>query len=188
MAEPTTPQTTEQNDGALERVVGRARQLSRYAAWASGYAVLACAALIGIEIVLRKLFSVSLQGTDEISGYVLVVTFAWTASWALFRDAHIRIDLVSSRLPPGPRRAFDLLALASLVGVAVLLAWQASTVLGESLRLGSVSNTPLRVPLWLPQGMWLIGLVGFALAAAILLTARLFRQAPPPPSDVMDER
>jgi len=183
-----TEQTTDQSDSTLERVVGRARQLSRYAAWASGYAVLACAILIGVEIVLRKLFSVSLQGTDEISGYVLVVTFAWSAAWALFRDAHIRIDVVSSRLPAGPRRAFDLLALASLVGVAVLLAWQASTVLGESVRLSSVSNTPLRVPLWLPQGMWLAGLIGFALAAAILLVARLFRHAPPPQADVMDER
>jgi TRAP-type mannitol/chloroaromatic compound transport system permease small subunit len=178
----------EQGDGFIERLVGRARQMSRYAAWAAGYAVLACAALIGVDIVLRKLFNVSVQGTDEISGYVLVVTFAWTAAWALFRDAHIRIDVVSSRLPPGPRRVFDLVALASLVGVAVLLAWQALGVFGESVRLGSVSNTPLRVPLWLPQGLWLAGLIGFALAAAILLLARLIRHAPPPPSDVFEER
>ncbi|MDF3072623.1 MAG: TRAP-type transport system, small permease component [Alphaproteobacteria bacterium] len=178
----------EGGDGGIERLVGRAREISRYAAWAAGYAVLACAVLIGIEIVLRKLFSFSLQGTDEISGYVLVVTFAWTAAWALFRDAHIRIDVVSSRLPAGPRRIFDLLALASLVGVAILLAWQAVGVLGESLRLGSVSNTPLRVPLWLPQGLWLIGLIGFALAATILLIARLVRPVPAPVHDVMDER
>lgn len=178
----------EESKSGLERLVGRARQASRYAAWAAGYAVLGCAVLIGLEIVLRKLFSVSLQGTDEISGYVLVVTFAWTAAWALFRDAHIRIDIVSSRLPPGPRRLFDLLALASLVGVAILLAWQAIGVLAESLRLGSVSNTPLRVPLWLPQGLWFVGLVGFALAAAILLIARLVRPAPPSVHDVMDER
>lgn len=180
--------TSEESENGAERLLGRARQLSRYAAWAAGYAVLACAILIGIEIVVRKLFSFSLQGADEISGYVLVVTFAWTAAWALFRDAHIRIDVVSSRLPPGPRRIFDLLALASLVGVAVLLAWQAVGVFGESVRLGSVSNTPLRVPLWLPQGLWLVGLIGFALAAIILLIARLIRHAPPPVHDVMDER
>ena len=177
-----------EDESGIERILGRARPVWRVAAWAAGYAVLGCAVLIGIEIVLRKLFSVSLKGTDEISGYVLVVTFAWTAAWALFRDAHIRIDVVSSRLPPGPRRVFDLLALASLVGVALLLAWQASGVLIESLRLGSVSNTPLRVPLWLPQGLWLVGLLGFALAAVILLIARLVRAAPPPASDVMDER
>lgn len=175
-------------EGGLERLTGVARQLSRYAAWASGYAVLACAALIGVDIVLRKLFAVSLGGTDEISGYVLVVTFAWTAAWALFRDAHIRIDIVSSRLPPGPRRVFDLIALASLVGVALLLAWQAWGVLRESLRLGSVSNTPLRVPLWLPQGLWVLGLIVFALSAVILLAARLVRPAPPSDSDPLSER
>jgi TRAP-type C4-dicarboxylate transport system permease small subunit len=178
----------DRNDGRLERAVGVARQISRYAAWASGYAVLGCAILIGIDIVLRKLFSISLQGSDEISGYVLAVTFAWSAAWALFRDAHIRIDIVSSRLPPGPRRAFDLLALASLVGVAMLLAWQGCTVLGESVRLSSVSNTPLRIPLWMPQGLWVVGLIGFALATVILLAARFVRPAPPPVLDPTDER
>lgn len=178
----------EENGSGLERLVGRARNLSRYAAWASGYAVLACALLVGVEIVARKLFSFTFQGMDEISGYVLVVTFAWTAAWAMFRDAHIRIDVVSSRLPEKPRRFFDLLALASLVGVALLLAWQASGVLTESLRLGSVSNTPLRIPLWLPQGLWFVGLVGFALAALVLFAARLMHAAPPAAVDVKDER
>jgi TRAP-type mannitol/chloroaromatic compound transport system permease small subunit len=160
---------------AIERLAGIAQHVSRYAAWACGYAVLGCAALIGVDIVLRKLFAISLAGTDEISGYVLVVTFAWSAAWALFRDAHIRIDVISSRLPPGPRRVFDLIALASLVGVAGLLAWQAWGVLAESLRLGAVSNTPLRVPLWLPQGLWVLGLLVFALSAVILLIARTVR-------------
>ncbi len=169
MPDPSTSQS------GLERLTGVARQLSRYAAWASGYAILACAALIGVDIVLRKLFAVSLGGTDEISGYVLVITFAWSAAWALFRDAHIRIDVISSRLPPGPQRLFDLIALASLVGVAALLAWQAIGVFGESVRLHSVSNTPLRVPLWLPQGLWLVGLVVFMLSSIILLAARLVR-------------
>jgi TRAP-type mannitol/chloroaromatic compound transport system permease small subunit len=177
-----------QDPSGIDRVMGLAQRISRYAAWASGYAIVGCAALIGIDIVLRKLFAVSLGGTDEISGYVLVVTFAWTAAWALFRDAHIRIDIVSSRLPPGPRRVFDLLALASLLGVAALLAWQASGVFAESVRLGSVSNTPLRVPLWLPQGLWFLGLLVFALSAVILLIARMVRPVPEPVQDPTEVR
>lgn len=174
--------------GAIERTVGVAQRIARYAAWASGYAILGTAALIGVDIVTRKLFAFSLAGTDEISGYVLVVTFAWTAAWALFRDAHIRIDIVSSRLPPGPRRLFDLLALLSLLGVAVLLAWQAWGVLAESVRLGSVSNTPLRVPLWLPQGLWTLGLIVFALSAVILLIARSVRPPRETAPNPLDER
>lgn len=167
----------------LRRLIGATYGLSRYASRAAGYAVLGCAMLIGAEILMRKVLGLSLGGADEISGYVLAGGFAWSAAWALFRDAHIRIDIVSSRLPPGPQRLFDLVALASLIGVAGLLAWQALAVLSESLRLGSVSNTPLRVPLWIPQGLWAVGLVVFGLSAVALLVARvvLRGEAVPPP-------
>jgi len=157
----------------LRHILGAARSLSRYAARASGYGVLACAVLIGAEIVMRKILGLSLGGADEISGYVLAISFAWSAAFALFRDAHIRIDVVSSRLPPAPQRVFDLVALASLIGVAGLLAWQALSVLSESMRLGAASNTPLRVPLWLPQGLWAVGLFVFAVSGVALLAARL---------------
>lgn len=167
----------------LHEMVGTAHRLSRYTARAAGYAVLGCAFLIGAEIVMRKILGLSLGGADEISGYVLAGGFAWSAAWALFRDAHIRIDIVSSRLPPGPQRVFDLAALLSLAGVGFLLAWQAIAVLIESLRLGSVSNTPLRVPVWLPQGLWAMGLAVFTLSAIALLLARLLPSGRSGPAD-----
>lgn len=157
----------------LRRFVASADRVSRYASRAAGYAVLGTAVLIVVEIFVRKVLDRTLGGADEISGYVLAVGFAWSAAWALFRDAHIRIDVVSSRLPPRPRHVFDLIALASLVGVAGLLAWQAVRVLRETLRLGSISNTPLRTPLWLPEGLWAAGLIVFAVSSAALLLLRL---------------
>ena len=37
--------------------------------------------------------------------------------------------------------------------------------LDDSLTFGSVSSSPLQVPLWIPQSLWMAGLIVFALAA-----------------------
>ncbi|GIR54663.1 MAG: hypothetical protein CM15mP62_21340 [Rhodospirillaceae bacterium] len=37
--------------------------------------------------------------------------------------------------------------------------------LDESLTFGSVSSSPLQVPLWIPQSLWMAGLIIFGLSA-----------------------
>ena len=46
---------------------------------------------------------------------------------------------------------------------AAVVAFYAFEVLANSVRLGSRANTPLQTPLWIPQGIWLAGLVFFLL-------------------------
>ena len=42
------------------------------------------------------------------------------------------------------------------------MAW---VTLSDSLTFGSVTSTPLQTPLWIPQSLWLAGLVLFGLSA-----------------------
>lgn len=49
--------------GALDRV-------SEIAVWVAGAALLMTAFMVGLEVIMRKLFNSSLGGADEISGYV----------------------------------------------------------------------------------------------------------------------
>jgi len=75
--------------------------------------------MIAVEVLARKLFTVSLVGADEISGYVLAVSITWGASLAIVRRAHVRIDLLHNRLPSLWAGVLDILALlASLVSQA----------------------------------------------------------------------
>ncbi len=76
----------------MNRLVHLAGRVSTWAAWLSGGLLFLTAVLIAVEVVLRKVFALSLGGADEISNYVLAVTSSWTFGYALLRKAHIRID------------------------------------------------------------------------------------------------
>jgi hypothetical protein len=48
------------------------------------------------------------------------------------------------------------------------MAWRATTTLIDSISYGSVASTPLQTPLWIPQLVWDIGLIFFAILATVL--------------------
>ncbi|MCY1313313.1 hypothetical protein D9M70_638230 [compost metagenome] len=55
------------------------------------------------------------------------------------------------------------------------LLFHASGVLWTTLKFHSTSTTPLQIPLWLPQSIWLAGYVFFALTIVVLACTSLNR-------------
>lgn len=138
----------------------------RVAALLGGYGLTALAVLVGFEVVARKLFAFSLQGVDEIGGYIIAAMAAFGFSYALLQKAHTRIDIFTARLPRTAQLWLNVLALATLAVFACFMAWRGWGALADTIELKSVSSTPLRTPLWLPQSVWLAGLALFALVSA----------------------
>lgn len=146
--------------------------------WLVGYSLLVCA-----DIVARRQFGISLQGTDEIGGYTLAVLAAFGFAHALAERRHTRIELALAALPRPLRALANLLAACAIAAFAVFAAVRAEAELADSLFFMSVSNSPLQVPLWIPQGAWVAGLATFALvsvlqavhAALLLLAGRIDR-------------
>ncbi|MEM1264539.1 MAG: TRAP transporter small permease [Pseudomonadota bacterium] len=130
-----------------------------------GYACLGLSFLIVVEILARKLLNVSLQGVDEIGGYVVAITGTFGMALAAVERAHTRIDVLLLRLPGRVQAALNLSAYVALGIGAAFMAYMGWRTLSESLTFGSVSSSPLQVPLWIPQSLWLAGLVVFGLAA-----------------------
>jgi TRAP-type C4-dicarboxylate transport system permease small subunit len=128
--------------------------------WLVGLSVATC-----VEMVCRKFLGFSLQGVDEVGAYTLAVTSALGFSYALLARGHTRVDFLLSKLPAAPRAALNWLAMASLAAVASFAAWRAWTVLAESIEFDSHSTSPLQTPMWLPQSLWFVGWVLFALVA-----------------------
>jgi hypothetical protein len=56
----------------------------------------------------------------------------------------------------------NLAAAVLLFGLAAISVWQGWHVLDESLLFDSRASTPLQTPMWIPQGLWFIGLAVFA--------------------------
>jgi TRAP-type C4-dicarboxylate transport system permease small subunit len=117
---------------------------------------------IVVSSLLRKYLSVSIQGLDEIGGYVLAIVAAIGFSLALLERAHIRIEIVRSLLPRPAQAFLDLLALASLIFSALVLLWLGAQVLEQSVSMGAVAGTALRTPLVYPQSIWVAALGLFA--------------------------
>ncbi|WP_333834368.1 TRAP transporter small permease subunit [Rubrimonas sp.] len=149
-------------------------------AFVAGLGVLALALLIGFDVVARKLFGYSVQGTDELGGYALAMVGSLGMAHVLCERAFTRIDLLVRRLPAGAQGLAHVAAYWALAGMVLFMAWRGWLTLADTLTFQSRANTPLQTPLWIPQGLWVAGLAYFALAAVVhaLRAALLFATAP----------
>lgn len=153
------------------------RTANRWVALLCGIVLLGAVALIMTEVLGRQFPALRIGGADELSGYVMAAIATWGFSYALVERAHVRIDLIHSRLPVAGRAVLDIIALASVLLVAVLVAWYAYDVLSKSLARGSRSNTPLGVPLWIPQIIWFGGWAWMVITSGLLLVLTVFLTA-----------
>lgn len=121
------------------------------------------------EIFARGVLGFSLGFTWELSGYLMGIVVFLGAARALSAGSHVRIMILLETLPRPAAKWIDVLATAGgalIVGYIAkalhLLAW-------TSYVRGTVSNTPERIPLFIPQSLLCLG----ALMLLLQLVARL---------------
>ncbi|MER1968507.1 TRAP transporter small permease [Castellaniella sp. GW247-6E4] len=132
-----------------------------------GAIFLGLAAIVCVETLSRKIFSFSLQGADELGGYVLALGSTLTFSLALMGRAHIRVDVVHEHLPARLQAALNLISIVALAALGVFICWVATQVLMDTLAYDSTAPTPWATPLFYPQLVWVIGLAVFAAIASV---------------------
>jgi TRAP-type C4-dicarboxylate transport system permease small subunit len=153
----------------LARVHSYLERVSRVAVWTGGAALLLCAILVSGDVILRKLFSITMSGSDEISGYAFAAATTWAYSYCLLHRSHVRIDALYNLLPASLRSLLDAVGLTLLLFYMAYLTNKAIAVFLTSWRRDSVSITTLSVPLWIPQLLWVAGLCWFVFTLAFLL-------------------
>ncbi|MGH6899006.1 MAG: TRAP transporter small permease subunit [Geminicoccaceae bacterium] len=155
----------------MDRLLHLARAAARAGAWFGGALLIAAAFLVGIEVVIRKAFDLSIGGADELSGYALAISTSWALAFTLLERAHIRIDSLYVHLPVRLCALLDLLGLVLLTALFGLITWYGFGVFRTSYQLGAHSLSPLGTPVVVPQLFWVLGFVVF-LAIALILLAR----------------
>jgi len=153
----------------MDRALDLAHRLARFGAWSGGALVILAAAVIGVDIAMRKIFALSIGGASELSGYVLAIGSTWGFALALLDRAHIRIDSLYVLLPTRVSAALDILALMVMLGFVALLTWQGWHVFSQSVQYGSRALTPIATPLQYPQFLWVVGLIYFVVVIVLLL-------------------
>ncbi|WP_116472530.1 TRAP transporter small permease [Zobellella maritima] len=123
--------------------------------------------LVVVETLLRKFFSVSLQGVDELGGYALAVGATLSFTLALLGRTHMRIDIFHEKLPKSLQTLFNWLSAVLMALFGIFLFWVCLQIVQETLDYGSTAQTPWATPLKYPQGIWLAGLTVFAFAATL---------------------
>lgn len=147
----------------------RAHQLSRIGVWVAGAMTLASVALISFDVIMRKLFNWSLGGADELSGYAFAISTTWAFAFVVLERANVRVDILYQYFSVRIAGFIDWLSLVALATFLSVMTRYAYEVLATSWVQNSTANTPLATPLWIPQGLWLIGLLWMSVVLIFML-------------------
>jgi TRAP-type C4-dicarboxylate transport system permease small subunit len=147
-------------------------RIARSASTVAGLAVLAIVVLISFDVLMRYFLDRPQLFVDELSSFLLVLVIFGGLAQTFRTGGHVRVDLVTTRLPPRARAWLRLLGLLLGLAFLVVIMWTTAQSAVTAYRYGRVSAVML-YPLWLP--MVLIPL-GLGLMAAVMLVT-LGRQA-----------
>lgn len=114
--------------------------------------------LITYDVIARYVFMKPTLFIDEISGYLLVMVAFMAVPMVTKEDRHIRMDVLSSRLPASYQVWLELiLSIISILAIGVVL-WR-SIILTHNLYVrGVLFGSVLYTPLYIPQSFIPIGL------------------------------
>jgi TRAP-type C4-dicarboxylate transport system permease small subunit len=152
--------------------------ISRGAAVVSAALLVLMVLHILLEIVLRSFFASSTFVLDEFVGYGVAAMTFLSLGYALEEGALIRVQLLLTRSPPPARRGLEIVGAGLTLAVSLFLNAHFWSSVSRNWSRGAVSQSIAEVPLWIPEGLVLLGLTLFALQ----LLAHFLRLLCPPPA------
>lgn len=152
-----------------EKVLACAFRVSQIAVWVGGSMMLFAAFMVSADVLSRRLFGITMAGSDEVSGYLFAVSTALAFPYALLHRANVRIDAVYVFLPQAIRTLLDIVGVSLLGLFAGVVTWRAGLTLEVTWQNGAHSITPLQTPLILPQSFWFAGWILFCACIALVL-------------------
>ena len=139
----------------LSRILQRLYHGCGIAAATSIFLIALC---VVTEIVVR-LFHQTLPGVIEIATFCLVSASFLALAHTFRHNVHIRISVVTQRLPPRLHRRFEMFALLVAGSISFWLAFHAGTMAWEAFIFNDRSDGLLSIPLWIPQLLMTVGIL-----------------------------
>lgn len=154
---------------ALASLTAFAETLSRAAVWVGGALTIASVLVICVDVLIRKFLGHTIGGSDELSSYAFAISTTWSLAFAVLQRANVRVDILYQYLPVRLSAVLDWLSLVALGTFMGVLTYYAYDVVAASFAQNSHANTPLATPLYLPQGLWFVGLFFMCVVLALML-------------------
>lgn len=153
----------------LDKLIGGATRASRVATWVGGAAMMITALIVTFDVLARKLANYSLEGADELSGYAFAVATSWALAYGMLQRANVRIDGIYLAMPVWVRAFMDVAALVALAIYLAALLRSGWILFEDSWTFDSRSISSWRTKLAIPQGLWLLGWLWFAIVLGLVL-------------------
>lgn len=149
--------------------------------WASGAFAAVCLAGICVLMLAQALgreFGLLIRGADDITAWLCAAS-AFFALGHTFRHGElVRVGLLVDMLGPKLRRLAELLALAGTALFVGYMAWAAARFVYDSWQFKEVAQGLIRIPIWIPQLSFVLGVLIFLLAILDELVAVLRGKKP----------
>lgn len=145
-------------------MIGR---VARSASTLAGLAVLVMVALITYDVLMRYFFNEPQLYVDELASFLQILVIFGGLAYTFRTGGHVRVDLVTARLPAPARAALRVVALLGSLAFLGIVMWTTTQSALTAYRYGRVSTVML-YPLWWPM---LVIPLGLALLAAVMLVA-----------------
>jgi len=152
----------------LAMIHHRLEQISKFAVWVGGAALMLAAIMVTIDVTFRKAFALTMSGSDEYSGYVFAASTTWAYSYCLLHRANVRIDALYNMLPRKVTAILDVIGLVLLHYFMSVMTYYAMIAFLNSWDKNSVSITTLATPQWIPQLFWVMGLCLFVVTVTFV--------------------
>lgn len=126
-------------------------KLCKGGAYLSGFFLVALVLMILTEIFLRSFFDISTMIADEYSGYFYLASIFLGLAYTFNQNAHIRINIVTSKLSRKANRKIDIFAGIITVAVLIFALWRTVLLAYDSYELEMLSEAVSETPIYLTQ-------------------------------------
>lgn len=118
------------------------------------------------DVVARYIFNSPTMWADEMAAYLLIAIVFLGLAQTLRTNNHIRIDVLTSLLPPHVRRVLEVIAHVVGFVFAIVLIAGAWTRFSNFWVRHTLSDSSLMTPLWMPMVPVIVGAAVFGIVVA----------------------
>ncbi|MEM8572037.1 MAG: TRAP transporter small permease subunit [Pseudomonadota bacterium] len=147
----------------MDLLIRCSRGIDRVTAWIGqgvAWLILVAVVVSAANAIVRKAFDMSSNAWLELQWYLFGAVFMLAAAWALQKNEHVRIDVISSRLSRRTRLWIDLFChLLFLMPFVILMAWLSWPFFLRSWTSGEQSMNAGGLILWPAKLFVLLGFI-----------------------------
>lgn len=147
--------------------------LSGLGAFLSSLFIIALVLLILTEIFSRALFSKSTMVADEYSGYFYLASVFLGLGYTFSQKGHIRINILTSRLPKREQNYFDIFAGTVTFAVISFIFYRVILMCLDAYNFNMLSEGVSETPIYLTQIPMILGLFIFVVSILVFVLRRL---------------